>query len=183
MAREDEEKISFITDRGTYCYSTMPFGLKNARATYQRLVNKTFKSQIGQNMEVYINDMVVKSRTYEETLEDLRETFETLKSIQMSLNPKKCTFGVPSEKFLRFIVSHQGIEANPEKVQVIINMKTPTSVKEVQRLTGRMAALNRFLSKSAERGLPFFQVIKKTEGFRWTEVIFFKPYFDDDINT
>ncbi|KAL3518677.1 hypothetical protein ACH5RR_021266 [Cinchona calisaya] len=156
MARKDEEKTSFITDRSTYYYSTMSFGFKNTGATYQRLVNKTFKSRIGRNMEVYIDDMVVKSRTYEEILEDLRETFETLRSIQMRLNPKKYTFGVPSKKFLGFIVSHRRIEANPEKVQAIINMKTPTSVKEVQRLTGRMAALNRFLSKSAERGLLFF---------------------------
>ncbi|XP_065632981.1 uncharacterized protein LOC112035103 [Quercus suber] len=142
MADEDQEKTAFITSQGLYCYNVMPFGLKNAGATYQRLVNKMFVKQIGRNMEVYVDDMLVKSKEEPAHLDDLRETFETLKQYQMKLNPGKCVFGVASGKFLGFMVSQRGIEANPEKVQAIINMASPKTVKEVQKLTGRIAALN-----------------------------------------
>ena len=123
----------------------MPFGLKNARATYQRLVNKMFNKQIGKNMEVYVDDMLVKSKEELAHLNDLRETFATLKQYQMKLNPSKCVFGVASGKFLGFMVSQRGRGANPEKVQAIINMVFPKTIKEVQKLTGRIAALNRFV--------------------------------------
>ena len=109
----------------------MLFGLKNARATYQRLVNKMFNKQIGRNMEVYVDDILVKSKEELAHLDDLRETFATLKQYQMKLNPSKCVFGIVSGKFLGFMVSQRGIEVNPEKVQVIINMASPKIVKEV----------------------------------------------------
>ena len=113
MAEEDQEKTSFITSQGLYCYKVMPFGLKNARATYQRLVNKMFSKQIGRNMEVYVDDMLVKIREELAHPDDLKETFTTLKQYQMKLNPAKCVFGVASRK-LGFMVSQRGIEANPE---------------------------------------------------------------------
>ena len=131
MAEEDQEKIAFITSQGLYCYKVMPFGLKNARATYQRLVNKMFSKQIGRNMEVYVDDMLVKSKEELTHLDDLRETFATLKQYQMKLNLGKCVFGVALGKFLGFMVSQRGIEANPEKVQAIINMASLKTVKEV----------------------------------------------------
>ena len=131
MAEEDQEKTSFITSQGLYCYKVMPFGLKNIGATYQRLVNKMFSKQIGKNMEVYVDDMLVKSREELAHLDDLKETFTTLKQYQMKLNPAKCIFGVASGKFLGFMVSQRGIEANPKKVQAIINMASPKTVKEV----------------------------------------------------
>ena len=131
MAEEDQEKTSFITSQGLYCYKVMPFGLKNIGATYQRLVNKMFSKQIGKNMKVYVDDMLVKSREELAHLDDLKETFTTLKQYQMKLNPAKCIFGVASGKFLGFMVSQRGIEANPEKVQAIINMASPKTVKEV----------------------------------------------------
>ena len=124
----------------------MTFGLKNAGATYQRLVNKIFSKQIGRNMEVYVDDMLVKSKKELTHLDNLRETFVTLKQYQMKLNPGKCVFGVALGKFLGFMVSQRGIEANSEKVQAIINMASPKTVKEVQKLTGRIAAINRFVS-------------------------------------
>ena len=135
MAEEDQEKTAFITSQGLYSYKVMPFGLKNAGATYQRLVNKMFNKQIGRNMEVYVDDMLVKSKEELAHLDDLRETFTTLKQYQMKLNLSKCVFGVASGKFLGFMVSQRGIEANPEKVQAIINMASPKTVKEVQKLT------------------------------------------------
>ena len=159
MAPEDEEHTAFITERGLYCYKVMPFGLKNARATYQRLVNKVFQSQIGRNMEVYVDDMLVKSIKDGEHIKDLQEAFATLRKHQMKLNPTKCAFGVASGKFLGFMVTQRGIEANPEKIRAILDMKHPSSKKEVQKLTGRVAALSRFISKSAERCLPFFKVL------------------------
>ena len=111
MDEENQEKTAFIMSQGLYCYKVMPFGLKNAGATYQRLVNKMFNKQIGRNMELYIDDMLVKSKEELAHLDDLRETFATLKKYQMKLNPSKCVFGVASGKFLGFMVCQKGIEA------------------------------------------------------------------------
>ena len=131
MVKEDQEKTAFITSQGLYCYKVMPFGLKNAGATYQRLVNKMFRKQIGRNMEVYVDDMLVKSKEELTHLDDLKETFATLRQYQMKLNPSKCAFGVASGKFLGFMVSKRGIETNPEKVRAILDMASPKTVKEV----------------------------------------------------
>ena len=105
MVKEDQEKIAFITSQGLYCYKVMPFRLKNAGATYQRLVNKMFIKQIERNMEVYVDDTLVKSKEESTHLDDLQETFTTLRQYQMKLNPSKCAFGVASRKFLGFMVS------------------------------------------------------------------------------
>ena len=113
----------------------MPFGLKNVGATYQRLVNHMFHPQIRRNIEVYVDDMLVKSLDERKHLDDLQETFNTLKQYNMKLNHSKCAFGVASEKFLGFMVSHRGIEANPEKIKAIPDMKPPQSIKGVQSLT------------------------------------------------
>ena len=126
-----------------------------------------FNKQIGRNMEVYVDDMLVKSKEELAHLDDLRETFATLKQYQMKLNPGKCVFGVASSKFLGFMVSQSWIEANPEKVQAIIDMALPKIVKEVQKLTGRIAALNRFVSRAMDKCLPFFKTLK--QAFVWTE--------------
>lgn len=109
MAEEDQEKTAFIISQGLYCYKVMPFVLKNAEATYQRLVNKMFSKQICRNMEVYVDDMLVKSKEELAYLDDLKETFATLKQYQMKLNPSKCVLGVALEKFLGFMVSQRGI--------------------------------------------------------------------------
>ena len=118
--------------QGLYCYKVMPFGLKNAGATYQRLVNKMFSKQIGGNMEVYVDDMLVKSKEELIHLDDLKETFATLRQYQMKLNPSKCAFGMASGKFLGFMVSQRGIEANLEKVQTILNMASPKKSRSSQ---------------------------------------------------
>ena len=167
MDEEDQEKTAFITSQGLYCYKVMSFGLKNAGATYQRLVNRMFNKQIGRNMEVYVNDMLVKSIEELAHLDDLKETFTSLKQYQMKLNPSKCVFGIASGKFLGFMVSQRGIEVNPEKVQAIINMASPRTVKKVQKLTGRIATLNRFVSRATDKCLPFFKTLK--QAFAWTD--------------
>ena len=165
MDPDDQEKTSFVTTQGTYCYRVMPFGLKNAGATYQRLVNRMFQKQISTTMEVYIDDMVVKSTTAELHIAHLSEAFQILRNYNMKLNQAKCAFGVSAGKFLGFIVNHRGIEANPDKIKVVLNMPSPSGIKEVQRLTGRIDALSQFVSRASDKCQPFFQVLKKA--FQW----------------
>nr|AAX95687.1 RNase H, putative [Oryza sativa Japonica Group] len=155
MAREDEEKTAFITPIGTYCYTTMPFGLKNAGPTFQRTTRISLGSQIGRNVEAYVDDLVVKTRNQETLLSDLAETFESLRSARIKLNPDKCVFGVPAGKLLGFLVSAPGIEANPEKIRAIERMRPPSKLRDVQCVTGCMAALSRFISRRERRRYPY----------------------------
>ncbi|PKA58639.1 RNA-directed DNA polymerase like [Apostasia shenzhenica] len=168
IAEGDEEKTAFITDYGTYCYRVMPFGLKNAGATYQRMIDTVFKNQRGKNLEAYVDDILVKSRTFTEHLDDLRETLDTLRRYNLKLDPAKCTFGAASGKFLGQMVSARGIEANPEKIQAIQDMKPPQTIQDIQKLNGRVTALSRFISKSGERCLPFFKILRG-ENQAWNE--------------
>ncbi|CAL8992900.1 unnamed protein product [Prunus brigantina] len=169
MHPEDQAHTSFITDRGLYCYKVMPFGLKNAGATYQRLVNSIFAPLIGNTMEVYVDDMLVKSRTTDQHIPNLSAMFTILKQYKMRLNPTKCAFGVASGKFLGFMISQRGIEANPEKIQAILDMAIPKTVKDIQSLTGRVAALTRFISKATDRCAPFFKALKGSKrSITWT---------------
>ncbi|KAL2235270.1 UNVERIFIED_CONTAM: Retrovirus-related Pol polyprotein from transposon opus [Sesamum indicum] len=134
MVAKDRDKSSFVTERGIYCYNVMPFGLKNAGATYQRLVNKMFANQIGKTMKVYVDDMLIKSQRLENHLIHLESAFAIMRTYGMKLNPSKSTFGVRGGKFLGYMVSDRGIEANLEKIDAILKLKSPTSVKEVQKL-------------------------------------------------
>ena len=109
----------------------MPFRLKNADVTYQKLVNKVFVDKIGWSMEVYVDDMIVKSSTIEQHIGDFADTFASLWLYNMRLNPEKCTFEVETSKFLGFIVSQRGIEVNPKKIQAILEMLSPKSVKDI----------------------------------------------------
>ncbi|XP_012836530.1 PREDICTED: uncharacterized protein LOC105957147 [Erythranthe guttata] len=165
----DQPKVSFITSGGTYCYQVMPFGLKNAGATYQRLVDKVFAKQLGRNLEVYVDDMLVKSREATSHIADLAETFLTLRRYGMKLNPAKCSFGVCTGKFLGYMVTKQGIEVNPEKVKAITTMTAPRTIKEVQTLAGKVVALSRFVSRLAEHSFPIFRALRKGKEFAWTK--------------
>jgi hypothetical protein len=136
-----------------YCYITMPFGLRNADATYQRCMNHVFGEHIGRTVEAYVDDIVVKIK---------RE------ARGVKLNPEKCVFGVPQGMLLGFIVSERGIEANPEKIAAITNMGPIKDLKRVQRVMGCLAALSRFISRLGERGLPLYCLLRKTERFTWT---------------
>ena len=127
--------------------------------------------QIGHKVEAYINDVVVKSKTANDLIADLEETFTNLKRYRWKLNPSKCIFGVPSGILLGYIISAHGIEPNPDKVSAITNMKWPTYVKDIQKLIGCMAALSLFISHLDEKGLPFFKLLKAFERFSWPEVI------------
>ena len=140
----------------------MSFGLKNVGTTYQRLMNKMFAQQIGKNVQVYIDDMLVKSRREDDHLEDVRETFDTFRSYNMMLNLGKCAFRVTIGKFLRFMVSQRGIKVNLDKIWTIIEMVPPKNLIEVQSLNGKIAALNRFVLRIMDRCLPFFHTLKKS---------------------
>ncbi|XP_025636025.1 uncharacterized protein [Arachis hypogaea] len=168
MHPEDQSKTAFITEHGNFCYRVMPFGLKNAGATYQRLMDKVFRHQIGRNIEIYVDDMVAKSTEDRSHCDDLKEIFEQIRAYNMRLNPEKCAFGVQGGKFLGFMLTSRGIEANPEKCKAILNMTSPRTIKEVQQLAGRIAALSRFLPAVSSRSHPFFQTILKNKRFQWT---------------
>ncbi|KAL0394777.1 UNVERIFIED_CONTAM: hypothetical protein Slati_4443900 [Sesamum latifolium] len=167
LSLEDRKMVSFITFAGTFCYVAMPFGLKNAGETYQRLVDKIFHPQIGRNIEVYVDDMLVKSKEARDHVADLEETLSVLRKYKLKLNPGKCAFWVQGGHFLGFMVTQRGIKANPLKIKAILDMKVPTNVNELQRLIGRIPALSRFISKAAEKSLPFFKILRKVKNFEW----------------
>ncbi|KAK1685575.1 hypothetical protein QYE76_046423 [Lolium multiflorum] len=169
LKEEDEVKTAFITPYGVFCYRTMPFGLKNAGATYQRMMQKCLATQIGKNVQVYIDDVVITSKKGATLIEDLKETFDNLDKFCLKLNPTKCSFGVPAGELLGFLVSARGIEANPDKIQAIVTMRKPTKLKEIQQLTGRVAALSRFVARLGEKALPFYALIKQGDKFQWNE--------------
>ena len=128
-----------------------------------------FADKLGNTMEVYINDMLVKSLRAADHLNHLKECFKTLNEYRMKLNPAKCTFGVTSGEFLGYIVTQRGIEANPKQITAILDLPSPKNSIEVQRLTGRIAALNRFISRSTDKCLPFYKLLHGNKRFVWDE--------------
>ncbi|GJU94107.1 reverse transcriptase domain-containing protein [Tanacetum coccineum] len=148
MAKKDEEKTAFITSQGIFCYTKMPFGLRNVGATYQRLVDKAFHKQIGRNLELCVDDLVIKSCTKDEIVRDIEETFKTLREINMKLNLKKCTFGVEEGMFLGYKVNAKGLKVCLDKVDAVLSLPSPKCLKDVQKLNGKIASLNRFLARN-----------------------------------
>ena len=150
MHPPNAEKTSFITPpppppppppHGLFCYNVMPFGLKNVDATYQRLVTKMFQPLLGKTMEVYIDDMLVKSKEHPDHTTHLQQAFKLLRAYNMKLNPTKCAFGVSAGQFLGFMMTQRGIEANPDQLQAILESPAPSSRKRINQLTGRLATL------------------------------------------
>jgi hypothetical protein len=167
MKEEYKASTSFITLFDTYCFIRMPEGLKNDGSTFSRLTKTVLESHVGRNIFTYVDDIVVASKNKEDHLADLAETFANMRGARLCLNPEKCVFGVCQGKILGYLVSHRGIEANPTKIQAIINMSPPQSTREVQRLTGRLTALNRFISRFVERSLPFIKTLCGAKDFEW----------------
>ena len=128
-----------MTPTGNYDYKVMSFGLKNAGSTYQRMITRMFELQLGKNTEIYVDDMVVKSKVVSGHLRDLGDIFDVLKRHKLRLNSSKCSFGVGSGKFLGYMVTHRGIEVNPNQIKAINDLKPPRNAKEVQKLTGMIA--------------------------------------------
>ena len=135
-----------VTPWGTYCYKVIPFDLKNVGATYQRAAITLLYDLIHKEVEVYVADMIVKSKDYERHVLALRKFFERIWFYKLQLNPKKCTFGVTSRKFLRFMVSQRGIEVDLEKIKAIVEMKPPRTEKEIRGFLGRIQYISRFIA-------------------------------------
>ena len=150
LAPKDQEKTAFISPDANYYYTVMPFGLKNVGATYQRMMTRRFQDKIGCTVEVYIDDMVVKSKQESRHIEDLQGTFEVLRQHKLRLNAEKCGFGVGAGKFLGYLITNRGIEINPNLIDAVRRLNPPSNPKEVQKLTGMLAALDRFISKFAD---------------------------------
>ena len=166
---DDQEKTVFVTPTENFHYKVMPFGLKNTGSTYQRMMTKMFEPQLGRSIEVYIDDMVVKSKVVSEHVGDFTNIFVILRKHKLHLNASKCSFEVGSGKFLGYMVTHRGIEVNPDQIKAINNLQPSWNPKEVQKLTGMIAVLNRFISRSVDRCKPFFLLLHKWRGFEWTE--------------
>jgi hypothetical protein len=166
LNKDDQIKMSFITPFGAYCYMTMSFGLKNVGATYQRAIQQCLVDEIKDDLvKAHVDDVVMKTREAHTLVDNLQRTFTALNKYQWKLNPKKCIFGVPSGILLGNVVSHDGIRPNPTKVKAVLDMQPPKNVKDIQKLTGCMAALSRFISRLGKKGLPFFKLLKASEKF------------------
>jgi hypothetical protein len=165
MSREDEENTAFIIVDGLFCYVSMPYGLKNALPTFVRAMHKIFGDLIRDLVEVYVDDIVVKVKSCASLLDNLALVFDRLRLSRTKLNLDKCVFGVTAGKLLGFLVSCQGIEANPEKIRMIKALWPPACIKDVQKLMGCLAVLSQFISRLAERALPFFMLLRKSGPF------------------
>ncbi|XP_070676246.1 uncharacterized protein [Malus domestica] len=171
MAPEDIHKTTFRCPGyvGAYEYLVMPFGLKNAGATYQRAMNAIFHDLIGQSMEVYIDDIVVKSKTEEQHLEDLKQTLARMRIHKLKMNPKKCAFGVRAGNFLGFLVHQKGVEVDKNKSRAIMESPSPTNKVQLQRLLGKINFLRRFIANLAGKIQPPTPLLrlKDKENFEW----------------
>ena len=168
MAPKDKELTLFCMPKGIYCYKVMPFGLKNAGATYQRAMQKIFDGLLYKNVECYVDDLVVKSRKRDDHLKDLRMVFELLRRYQLRMNPLKCAFGVTSKNsWLPY--AHRGIEIDQAKVDAILKMPEPQNIHELKSLQGRLAYLRRFISNLAGKCQPFSRLMKKDTPFEWDQ--------------
>ena len=167
MAPEDMEKTSFITKWGNYCYQVMPFGLKNVGATYQRAATTLFHDMMHRDVEVYVDDMIVKSRDRADHLAALQRFFERIRQFRLRLNPKKCTFGVTSGKLLGHIVSERSIEVDPEKIKAILDMPAPRNEKEIKGFLGRLQYISRFIDRLTDICELIFRLLKKNQPTVW----------------
>ena len=159
MALEDMEKTSFITKWGTYCYRIIPFRLKNERATYQRAITTLFHDMMHRDVEVYVDDMIVKSRDRADHLAALQRFFERIRQFRLGLNPKKCTFGVTSRKLLGHIISEHGIKVDSKKIRAILDMPAPRTEREIISFLGRLIDICE----------PIFRLLRKSHLIVWDD--------------
>jgi hypothetical protein len=150
MRREDEAKIGFTTPFGIFCFVKMPEGFRNVGPTFNRMMKLILGSQLGRNASAYVDDIVIMSEKEKDYIADLTETFDNMRRNDLKLNLEKYIFGTRKGQLLGCKVSKRGIQANPKKIEALRRMQPPSNIKEVQRLTGRIASLNRFISKAAE---------------------------------
>ena len=169
MDGDDAEKTAFTTPWGTYCYRVMPFGLKNVGATYMRAMTTMFHDMMYKEIEVYVDDVIIKSKTQVDHVQDLRKFLERVRRYDLELNPAKCAFGVPFGKLLSFIVSRRGIELDPSKIKAIRDLPSPKNKTEVMSLLGRLNYISRFIAQLTTTCEPIFKLLKKDDAVKWTE--------------
>ena len=169
MAPKDVEKISFRTPMGNFYYTVMPFRLKNAGATYQRAMTAIFHDMMHQELEDYVDDIVVKSKRREGHFCVLKRVFERCRPFKLRMNPFKCAFGVSSGKFLGFLVHSRGIDVDPAKATVITTMRPPATVKELKSFLGKVSYIRRFILGLASITSTFTKLLKKGQSFEWGE--------------
>ena len=169
MAPKDMTKTTFTIEWGIYCYSVMPFGLKNARTTYQRMATTLLHDMINNEVEVYVDDMMVKSKDRGTHTINLRKFFKRIKEYRLRLNPQKCTFGVTAGKLLGFLVSNKGIEVNQFKIKAILEMPPPKSEGEIKGFLGRLQYISRFIAKLTSTCEPIFKLLRKNEPYTWND--------------
>ncbi|KAK5773087.1 hypothetical protein PVK06_049391 [Gossypium arboreum] len=169
MAPEDMEKTTFVTMWGTFYYKVMPFGLKNAGATYQGAMVTLFHDMMHKEIEVYVDDMIAKSRGEEEHVANLKKLFDRLRKFQLKLNPSKCTFGATSGKLLGFIFSERGIEVDSDKIKAIQELPPPHTQKEVRGFLGRLNYIARFIAQLTNQCNPIFRLLRKHNPGEWNE--------------
>ena len=169
MAPEDMEKTTFITKWGTYNYKVMPFGLKNARTTYHRVATILFHDMMHRDVEVYVDDMIVKSRGRADHLAALERFIERIWKFRLRLNPKKCTFGVIFGKLLGHIVSERGIKVDPDKNKAILDMIVPKTEKEIRGFLGRLWYISHFIARLTDICEPIFRLLRKNQPIVWND--------------
>jgi hypothetical protein len=171
MAKEDASKTAFICPGfiGLFEWVVMTFGLKNASATYQRTMNLIFHELLGNTVEVYIDDIVVKSAEFSSHIADLRKAFDKMRRYSLKMNPRKCAFGVSAGKFLGFVIHEHGIEIDPDRIKSIRNVGPPTCKVEVQKFLGKVNYLRRFISNLARKINAFTPILrlKNDAEFAW----------------
>ena len=169
MAPKDAEKTTFKTPMGNFYYTVMPFGLKNAGATYQRAMTAIFHDMMQQELEDYVDDIVVKSKKREEHFYVLKRVFERCRAFKQRMNPLKCAFGVSSGKFLGFLVHSKGIDVNPAKAMAIATMRPLITVKELKSFLGKVSYIRRFIPRLASITSTFTKLLEKEQSFEWGE--------------
>ena len=169
MAPKDAEKTTFKTPMGNFYYTVMQFGLKNAGATYQRAMTAIFHDMMQQELEDYVDDIVVKSKKREEHFYVLKRVFERCRAFKQRMNPLKCAFGVSSGKFLGFLVHSKGIDVNPAKAMAIATMRPPITVKELKSFLGKVSYIRRFIPRLASITSTFTKLLEKEQSFEWGE--------------
>jgi hypothetical protein len=165
MRREKGAKTGFTTPFKVFYFVRMPEGLRNVGPTFNCMMKLILGSQLGRNASAYVDDIVIMSEKETDHIANLTETFDNMRRNGLKLNPEKCIFSICKGQLLGYMVSKQGIQANPQKIEALCSMQPPSSRKEVQRLIGRIASLNRFISRAAERSLPFFKVLRTNTTF------------------
>ena len=163
-----QKKTAFTIPWGTYCYRVMPFGLKNAGTTYMRVITTIFHDMMHKEVEVYVDDVIIKSRTQADHVRDLRKFFERLRKYNLKLNPAKCAFGVPSGKLLGFIVGQRGIKLDLSKIKSIRELPPPKTKTEVMSFLGRLNYISRFIAQLTATCEPIFKLLKRDAAIKWT---------------